>query len=276
LSRSDESSQSGPQASTGSYAPDVPARWILAQITLGKQCYEGNAVLRDYPKAIELLRPVAEMDDIQIRTVFPDSPEASIFPISAQSILATIYFVGGDGVAKNDAEAAKWYLLAAHRGDADAQRNLAQMYLHGIGVPQEFSTAYEWCRLAAEQGHIVGQAMLGELYYVGQGVKQDYQAAVKWFAAAAEQGQTQAQTKLGLVLVAGGDIDDPKPEQNVPQNYVSAHMWLEVAAAAGEVRAREERDNLARKMTAEQLSRSKQLVTEYETRHMLTDSSRVS
>jgi TPR repeat protein len=64
---------------------------------------------------------------------------------------------------------------------------------------------------------------------------------MKWLTAAAEQGQIQTQTKLGLMLAAGGDLDDPRPDQNVPKDYVSAYMWLDLAAAGGEARAQEER-----------------------------------
>lgn len=264
LTAADVPTHAGSQGSDGSYKPgNARAAELLAQIKAGTMYYAGDDVPKDYMRGIGLLRPVAEMDDTQIRSVFPESPEALVFPKSAQAILAWIYFFGGEGVLKDETEAAKWFLMAAERGDPEAQRSLAQLYLHGTGVPQDYGAAFEWCRRAAEQGHSVGQAMLGELYYVGRGVSQDYQAAVKWFTAAAEQGQAQAQTKLGLMLAAGGDIDDPKPDQNVPQDYVSAYMWLDVAAAAGEVRAGEERDLLASKMTTEQLAEAQQLVNEY-------------
>lgn len=64
------------------------------------------------------------------------------------------------------------------------------------------------------------------------------------------------------MLAAGGDIDNPRPEQNVSQNYISAYRWLDLAAVAGEARAQEERDRLAIKMTAEQLAEAHQLMRE--------------
>jgi TPR repeat protein len=238
------------------------AEEVLAQIKAGVMYYSGDGMPKDYEAAVGLLRPVAEMDDEQIRSVFPESPEALVFPKSAQSVLATIYFGGGEGVAKDDTQAAKWFRMAAERGDAESQRNLAQLYYDGTGVPQDYGNAAEWCRRAAEQGHSVGQAMLGEMYYVGRGVSQDYREALRWFTAAAERGQVQAQTKLGLVLAAGGDIDDPSLTPEVPQDLISAYMWLDLAAAAGEARAQEERDRLVGKMTAEQLAAAQQLVHE--------------
>ena len=41
----------------------------------------------------------------------------------------------GEGVPENDAEAVKWYRLAAEQGGARAQSNLGFMYETGRGVP---------------------------------------------------------------------------------------------------------------------------------------------
>lgn len=263
LTSADPRCDVGSRASAeGTVSGKERAAEILAQMKVGMMYYAGDGGPKDYAKAAHLLRPVAEMEDAQIRSVFPESPEAFDLPKSAQTLLASIYFIGGEGVPKDDAEAARWYRMAAERGDADAQRNLAQLFKDGVGVAQDYSIAADWCRRSAEQGHSVGQAMLGEMYYVGQGVSQDYSEALKWFTAAAEQGQVQAQTKLGLMLAAGGDIDDPKPEQEVPQDYIPAYMWLDLAAGAGEARAQEARDCLAAKMTATQLAKANRLVHE--------------
>ena len=58
----------------------------------------------------------------------------------------------GEGVPENDAEAVKWYRLAADQGNADAQYNLALMYSLGEGVPENYTKAYALWSLAAGQG----------------------------------------------------------------------------------------------------------------------------
>jgi TPR repeat protein len=233
---------------------------LIARMKVGMTYYKGDGEPKDYAKAAGLLRPVAEMDDAQIRNAFPELPEALNLRNGAQGLLASIYLDGGAGVEKDDTEAAKWLLKAAERGDADSQRNLAVLYHKGTGVAQDDVRAIEWFSRAAEQGHRDAQALLGEMYYVGWGSSQNYQEAFRWFTCAAEQGQVQAQTKVGLMLAAGGDLDDPRPEHNVPQDYVSAYMWLDLAAASGEPTAKLERDRLASKMTVEQLAEAQQLV----------------
>ena len=66
----------------------------------------------------------------------------------AQSNLA-IRYATGRGVPQDDAEAVRWFRLAADQGDGEAQANLAIMYLDGRGVPQNDVTAYMWFDLAA-------------------------------------------------------------------------------------------------------------------------------
>ena len=59
----------------------------------------------------------------------------------------------GRGVEQDDAEAVRWYRLAAEQGDATSQWNLAESHYHGQGVPRDTAEAAGWFRLAAEQGY---------------------------------------------------------------------------------------------------------------------------
>ena len=45
-------------------------------------------------------------------------------------------YATGQSVPQDDAEAVKWYRLAAEQGTADAQYNLGVRYAKGRGVPQ--------------------------------------------------------------------------------------------------------------------------------------------
>ncbi|MCL2148518.1 MAG: sel1 repeat family protein, partial [Methanomassiliicoccaceae archaeon] len=56
----------------------------------------------------------------------------------------------GRGVEQSDAEAVRWYALAAEQGDAGAQRNLGSMYRMGRGVVQSDAEAARLYKLAAE------------------------------------------------------------------------------------------------------------------------------
>jgi TPR repeat protein len=69
----------------------------------------------------------------------------------AQYNLGFLYDTG-IGVARDFAEAAKWYVRSVDQGDAGAQANLGAMYAQGQGVPRDNVQAYMWSSLAAAQG----------------------------------------------------------------------------------------------------------------------------
>ena len=90
----------------------------------------------------------------------------------------------GEGVAKDQQEAVRWFRMAAEQGDAEAQYNLGLSYANGEGV-------------AKDQGDAWAQYNLGNAYNNGEGVAKDQQEAVRWFRMAAEQRHASAQYNLG-------------------------------------------------------------------------------
>ena len=54
-------------------------------------------------------------------------------------------------MSRNDADAARWFRLAADQGYAAAQFNLGRAYAIGQGVPQDDVRAHVWLSLAALQ-----------------------------------------------------------------------------------------------------------------------------
>ena len=117
----------------------------------------------------------------------------------------------------------------AEQGDAEAQSSLAVMYDTGEGVPEDDAEAVKWFRMAAEQG--ATQSNLGVMYaarrarrcrsrqVVPHGSRvtplrnptwvscttpaKDDAEAVKWFRMAAEQGNADAQYNLGVMYDTG-------------------------------------------------------------------------
>jgi TPR repeat protein len=85
-------------------------------------------------------------------------------------------------------------------------------------------------------------------------VAQDYAEAVKWYRLAAEQGHANAQSNLGLMYNNG---------RSVAQDYIQAHMWSNLAAANGSEAGRKNRDIIAKKMTAADISKAQVLAREW-------------
>ncbi|MXX74894.1 MAG: protein kinase [Holophagales bacterium] len=80
--------------------------------------------------------------------------------------------------------------------DAEAQFNLGKMYAEGLGVPHDDAEAVRWYRLAAEQGHAEAQFNLGWMCEWGRGVSRNDADAARWYRLAAEQGHAGAQRDL--------------------------------------------------------------------------------
>ena len=106
---------------------------------------------------------------------------------TAQVSLAFMYD-NGNGVPEDDAEAVKWFRLAADQGLAGAQHNLGLAYANGNGVPQNYAEAVKWYRLGAYQGNEYAQSNLGFMYATGAGVVINYVTAYAWFNIAAAAG----------------------------------------------------------------------------------------
>ena len=139
-----------------------------------------------------------------------------------------VMYCGGEGVAKDYAEAAKWFRKAAEQGHADARYLLGFLYDNGVGVANDYAEAAKWYRKAAEQGHADAQSVLGLLYFKGQGVAKDYTEAAKWYRKAAEQGHADAQYFLGSLYYNG---------QGVAQDEAEAERWFRKAAVQGHTKA---------------------------------------
>ena len=88
------------------------------------------------------------------------------------------------------------------------------------------------------------------MFDVGDGVPQDYKTAVKWWTIAAEQGLAVAQNNLGFMYHTG---------DGVPQDDVYAHMWYNISAYNGDIKASENRDLIAKRMTPSQIEKAQTL-----------------
>ncbi len=123
----------------------------------------------------------------------------------------------------------------------------------------DFSAALQAWQPLAEQGDIGARFNLGQMYFLGRGVSQDYAEALKWHTLAAEQGSPNAQTILGRMYAAG---------LGVRRDFVQAYMWHALAAEFSRDGrftrdARVARDDVARRMTPQQIAEAQRLVREW-------------
>lgn len=136
--------------------------------------------------------------------------------------VTALYQVGkcletGDGIGKDEAEAVKWYRMAAEQGLADAAFELAKCYKFGIGVRRNRSTALKWIRRAAEQGHTKAMVLLG-MHHLNE-FEEEYnpRKAVRLFRKAADQGDAWGMYRLGECFERG---------KGVKKDFDAAFLWF--------------------------------------------------
>ena len=71
--------------------------------------------------------------------------------------------------------------------DAQAQFDLANLYITGEGVNKDLHKAFEWNLKAANQGLACAQKYIGYAYAKGQGVTKDFQKGMEWIRKATDQ-----------------------------------------------------------------------------------------
>lgn len=143
---------------------------------------------------------------------------------SGQLILG-LMTLGGIGVEKNLAEAAKWIRLAGTK-NAEAQALMGVLYVYGKGVDQNVGEGVRRLREAAEKGVPLAMTSLGQIYFEGSGVVQDYVESAKWLRKGAEHNDPKAKALLGTLYLQG---------LGVPADRAQAVALLKQAAEAGDV-----------------------------------------
>jgi len=149
----------------------------------------------------------------------------------SQYQLGTLYW-NGTGVAKDDAEAVKWYRLSADQSFAPAQYDLGIAYRDGRGVAKDEAEYVRWNTKAAEHGFAPAQQNVGTQYLNGsRGHARDFAEAAKWYRMAADQGWPLAQASVGVMYADG---------MAVPKDKVLAYQWLSLAAQGSDAQRREQ------------------------------------
>ena len=177
----------------------------------------------------------------------------------SQFELSKVFFWGDLGVAKDEAEAAKWCRKAAEQNHANAQYNLGGCYADGKGVTKDHLEAVKWLRKAADQNHANAQYNLGCYYADSEGVTKDDVEAVKWYRKAADQNDDVAQRILSVCYFLG---------RGVAKDYEVAYKWSLLAAAKGNEKAKNSIALLESMMTREQIAEGQKLARDFKPREV--------
>src|SRR5438093_1807535 len=196
------------------------------------------------------IQSVAQQDDADRKLFEQFKAEAEKGDVQFQFKLGAIFSVGQLGVAKDKAEAVKWFREAAKQNLAKAQFLLGLSYDQGDGIAKDSEEAVKWYRKAAEQEFAMAQFALGHCYDKGVGVAKDTLEAVKWYRRAAGQNCVGAQVILGLCYTHG---------DGVAKDYAEGYKWMLLAAAQGDELAKRTATTLEGMMSREQIAEGQKM-----------------
>ena len=158
----------------------------LARWKLGKMYADGDGVPHDDTKAFKYFSQIVQNYDED------DSDRRDLSVVSNAFVAVGVYSLTGiaNSDVKADAERAfvMFQYAALNFGNADAQYNLARLYLDGSdGIGKDTRQAVRWLALAADKNHLPAQALLGHLLFTGiDGMSQQRAKGLMWLTLSKE------------------------------------------------------------------------------------------
>jgi len=183
--------------------------------------------------------PPAGVGPIELRQAAADGNAKAQFEVAA-------IFSEGRAVEQDFAEAAVWYERSAAQGFVPAQYRLGNLYETGTGVAKDLNIAKLWYQRAAEADNRMAMHNLAALYAGGQLGEQAFETAAEWFGQAAARGMTDSQFNLGMLYARG---------LGVPQDFEQSYKWFALAAMGGDADSAKARDDVAKSLSADAVSR---------------------
>lgn len=123
--------------------------------------------------------------------------------------LYALHYYEGNGVARNEKTALKWFSMSARQGCPPAQIELGDFYCYGIVVKQNFGKAIALYKKAAGLGEKRAFSRLGYVYADGM---EDYKESAKWYRKAARQGEWFACYRIGTFYRDGKGVKQSDKE----------------------------------------------------------------
>jgi hypothetical protein len=155
----------------------------IAQWKLGRMYADGDGVAKSDLRAFEYFSSIANAHA-------EDSPSAPQAAIVANAFVALgRYYLNGipNSKIKSDPERARemFSYAASYFGNADAQYDLARLYLKNAGTSRDdFRYGARWLGLAAQKGQHQAQAMLGQMLFNGEQMPPQHARGLMWLTLA--------------------------------------------------------------------------------------------
>ncbi|KAK8896909.1 hypothetical protein M9Y10_014835 [Tritrichomonas musculus] len=157
--------------------------------------------------------------------------------VKTQLFLAESYFNGENGFPVNYTEAAKYFKMAADKGNSDAQWKYAQLTVNGLGTKQDGRSAYLYMKKSAEQEDPNGMLRFGLFirhFIINHGTKEHVQlpSFQKYLEKSAETGNIDAINQLAMILETNYSYEDgtaksvTKYENSIEKGFLDAFFRI--------------------------------------------------
>jgi TPR repeat protein len=122
-------------------------------------------------------------------------PKAEAGDAIAQYDVGNMY-EKGNGVARDNTKAFKWYLKAAKQDHDKGTFKVGYSYLRGKGVDKNYNKALLWLNVAAEYNNVRAYYYLGSMHEKGSGVPVNLDKALRWYTRASKGGYAIAEERV--------------------------------------------------------------------------------
>jgi TPR repeat protein len=107
---------------------------------------------------------------------------------------------------------------------------------------------------AARSGNADAEELIGVMYAMGLGVERDDERAFEWYLRASMKGHPGAQSGIGWYFEVG---------RGTAVDLVRAYLWYGLSTIGGDPDAAISIEEVAKKMTPEEISRAQVLINDY-------------
>ena len=198
----------------------------LARWKLGRMYAVGDGVAQDDYKAFRYFSQIVQNYDED------DSDRRDISVVSSAFVAIGVYSL--NGIAKTEVRpdpqrAFEMFQYAAlNFGNADAQYNLARLYLDGTDgvVLKDPRQAVRWLALAADKGHLQAEALLGHMLFNGfEGMPPQRAKGLMWLTMARDGAAVSKDPKDAWIVDLFDKVSAAASESDrqVASLYVDEH-----------------------------------------------------
>lgn len=143
-----------------------------------------------------------------------------------------------------------FFAIPAHANSTlEAARNLMEA--------NQFEAAREALWPLARSGNADAEELIGIMYAMGLGVEKDDRRAFEWYLRSSLKGHPGAQSGIGWYYEVGRGLPAPDP--------VRAYLWYTLSAIGGDPDAAVSQEEIAKKMSREEIDAALELVDDYKT-----------